>query len=195
MVSVHVGPAQEIFHIHKPLICSASPFFKNALDGEFKEAHEQTVSMSADSPEIFDLFTVWLYNRADGLSKRIRAADPNIASVFDKLIKLYILADKIRAIELQNDMILDFYSYIAGRNKITQFSHSAIYSLYDPSASAATPLRIMAIAYHTYHPPPISSSMTSVLGTSYEARKLVGLRPTWQPTRRGGMVAASRRIR
>ena len=93
---VLVGGDKVQFSVHKDLLCETSKFFRAALLGKFKEGLEQTVPLPEDDPKVFDQFVNWLYTGKTTLTLN------------DTNLDLFILADKIDAARLKND-IVDFY--------------------------------------------------------------------------------------
>lgn len=61
IVDVYVGPNRTKFVIHKQLLTSKSEYFNKALNGKFREAAENQITLEEDPPEAFDLLVVWLY--------------------------------------------------------------------------------------------------------------------------------------
>lgn len=55
------GDAQEKFAVHEALITSRSLFFRNAMQGDWKEAREHVVNLVEEDPEIFSLYLQGLY--------------------------------------------------------------------------------------------------------------------------------------
>ncbi|KAH8910629.1 hypothetical protein BR93DRAFT_854548, partial [Coniochaeta sp. PMI_546] len=86
VVRVKVGPRQREFALHKKLLCSASPYFRdrldatpaslssssnNRFDSQSRPVDGATSSacggamlwLSTEAPEMFELFVLWLYQR------------------------------------------------------------------------------------------------------------------------------------
>ncbi|KFY24129.1 hypothetical protein V493_05412 [Pseudogymnoascus sp. VKM F-4281 (FW-2241)] len=61
IVTVYVGPREKRYSVHKALLTSQSEYFEKALNGNFKEADEQTIRLPEDSPDAFELLIGWLY--------------------------------------------------------------------------------------------------------------------------------------
>jgi BTB/POZ domain len=149
VVTIKVGPQEIPFIIHKSIICSASPFFRRALEGQFKEGEESVVSLPEEDEETFESFMNVVYNEYRNLSKEW-ARTWKIGSLFDRMISLHIFADKIGMITLQNEIIKDFFCRIARPDNLECYPLTAIYRLYHPSAAATEPLRKITIAQYTY---------------------------------------------
>ncbi|KAK5956630.1 hypothetical protein OHC33_002116 [Knufia fluminis] len=50
-----------IFKVHKAIMSSASPFFKSAIDGPFKESRENKIDLCEDEPEIIARILILIY--------------------------------------------------------------------------------------------------------------------------------------
>ena len=97
MVHVTVGPDKKAFAFHKNLLCNSAPFFRAALDGNFKEAQKQSIEMPEDDPEVFNYFQLWLYTGSI-LEEHETATD-----VEDLMLaKIWISAEALNISELQN---------------------------------------------------------------------------------------------
>lgn len=139
MVSVRVGSAQEVFNVAKQLICSASPFFKRAFDGPFLEGQEKVAFMLADDPETFDLFLIWLYQGPIELAKKRAHVCGSVADILNRMIDLYIVADKIDAVALQNDVIRAFYPWVSAPKR-SLCSPKASYTAFITTLQPPSPL-------------------------------------------------------
>ncbi|KAL8788337.1 MAG: hypothetical protein Q9213_001734 [Squamulea squamosa] len=100
MVDLKVGAEETLFHVHKGLICDASPFFEAAFTGRFKE-NSGSITLTEDNVNAFEHIVQWLYRRNLGtLSEgKVNKAKNTI------LIEVYILADKYHIVPLQNAII------------------------------------------------------------------------------------------
>lgn len=61
IVHIAVGPKKELFRLHKGLLCSASPFFRAALEGKFVESKTQAIDMPEEDVVMFRYLQMWLY--------------------------------------------------------------------------------------------------------------------------------------
>lgn len=70
VVKVIVGPQKKEFNIYKNLICAASKFFHAALNSNFIEGAEHTVTLPEEDPRMFQLVHTWLHSGrvADGVT-------------------------------------------------------------------------------------------------------------------------------
>ncbi|KAL9094029.1 MAG: hypothetical protein Q9165_003699 [Trypethelium subeluteriae] len=60
-VAAGTDPSIKRYTLPGALLTQNSPYFKNALEGDFKEAHERVVELSAFSPQTFEIYLQWLY--------------------------------------------------------------------------------------------------------------------------------------
>ncbi|CCC09387.1 hypothetical protein SMACR_05196 [Sordaria macrospora] len=70
MVQVLVGKEQRDFQMHKKLLCTTSTFFRDHVEAAQKESNrtdseseDSVLWLPEESPEVFELFIVWLYDR------------------------------------------------------------------------------------------------------------------------------------
>ena len=59
-VVIEVGPEKVAYNVHRTLFCDASPYFKVAFDGDFKEAQEGKLVLPAEKAEVFDYVVQWM---------------------------------------------------------------------------------------------------------------------------------------
>jgi BTB/POZ domain len=109
-VTIKIGPAGKIFRVHSSFLAETSTFFKAAIEGNFKEAVDQQITMSEECEETFERFVRWLYSvgyREEEIM-RIRG-ESELAARFKEIIDLFVFADKIGCLALEHDMVRDFY--------------------------------------------------------------------------------------
>ena len=86
--------------MHKGLLCSVSPYFRAALESDFKEAQEQVIELTEDDSQTMEYFQFWLYTQSI-LDKEETVS--NISWHF--LIELYVLGEIRLIATLQNQVI------------------------------------------------------------------------------------------
>ncbi|KAF4629010.1 hypothetical protein G7Y89_g9140 [Cudoniella acicularis] len=64
VVSIYVGPERKHFVVHKSLLTTQSTYFDRALNGNFKEAEENSIYMEEEDPAAVGLLVGWLYRGA-----------------------------------------------------------------------------------------------------------------------------------
>jgi hypothetical protein len=87
MVDIFVGLTEKLFRVHKDLFGSKCDFFKKLFSNGFKETTDQTAKLSEVEPEVFDLFTQFIYRGE-------LPSEPKIADeIWVELLKLHQWAD------------------------------------------------------------------------------------------------------
>lgn len=61
IVLITVGHQNQLFYMHKKLLCDTSGFFRAALNGRFQESRNQAIEMPEDDVEVFRYFQYWAY--------------------------------------------------------------------------------------------------------------------------------------
>ena len=107
VVKVIVGSEQQIFTVHKALICTASPFFQTALASGFIEGAEQKVQLPEEDPQLFQLAYDWLYSGrvADGVTTYLKKEDVCSGDKFWwEVYKMgdRLMIDRLRVLALAN---------------------------------------------------------------------------------------------
>jgi len=87
IVVLKAGPEKIEFRVHKGLLCQSSPYFRAALEDEFKEAESQIVEWPKEKYETVKIFQLWLYSG----SLSIGMGDG--ISACEKLVNTYVFAD------------------------------------------------------------------------------------------------------
>ena len=62
-VTVHVGPDERPFTVHKGFLCNVSSFFRGAFEGRFAEAECMSITLRDESSLIFRTFLEWMYTK------------------------------------------------------------------------------------------------------------------------------------
>ncbi|KAL1642370.1 hypothetical protein SLS58_005444 [Diplodia intermedia] len=94
IIEIVVGKKQQKYDIHKDLLCSSSPFFRKACNGNWKEARERRVELPEDTPECFDVYVQWLYS--DQLFLKHEDEENDYEKIdWDLFLGVYLLGDKL----------------------------------------------------------------------------------------------------
>ena len=56
-----VGAEKKVFYAHRELLNISSPFFKTALQGEFREASDAVLELPEDKVQVIEDFLQWMY--------------------------------------------------------------------------------------------------------------------------------------
>jgi hypothetical protein len=89
-VTIVIGPERATFNIAKGLLCHSSKFFDRALNGSFKEAVEQKISLEEDTVEAFQMLVQYIFTGNAVLSYGLDLSE-QVGTILDFLK----LADKI----------------------------------------------------------------------------------------------------
>lgn len=117
MVTIKVGPDEKVFTAPRNVFCQ-SPFFKAALSGVWAESKEG-LTMPEDSHDAFATWLQWAFSGQIVIMDDELTVD-TIDLYFTKLVELYILADKIGDIALQNNVVDQVLGIITSFNRIPQ---------------------------------------------------------------------------
>ncbi|GAB7338110.1 hypothetical protein MBLNU457_4469t1 [Dothideomycetes sp. NU457] len=109
MVTIKVGFEEKVFMAPRNVLCQ-SPFFKAALSDTWEDSKEG-FTMPEDDVDAFAAYLQWAF------SGQVIVCDDelttDIAGVFyNRLVELYILADKIHDIALQNKVVDQFQAIL-----------------------------------------------------------------------------------
>jgi hypothetical protein len=117
MITIKVRESDECreFSIHEALLIARSEFFKNAMNGDWKEAEEKLIKLPEDDPDTFALYEQLVYT---GCVPAFGEFTDRVFRCFDKstvcnqkdvceaeytsLARLYVLAEKLQDIEAKN---------------------------------------------------------------------------------------------
>jgi len=91
-------------HVHKVVLCSQSRWFKNALEGNFKEASQSTLELHDDSPRAVDGMLSHFYTLEPQLSSDFPTKDVDI----EYIVELYAVSNKYDAPELREQTLSCF---------------------------------------------------------------------------------------
>lgn len=89
-VAIVVGPEQVTFKIPRGLLCHSSKFFDRALNGSFKEAVEQKISLEEDTVEAFQIVVQHMYTANPVLPYNL-----DLSAQVSAILDFLKLADKI----------------------------------------------------------------------------------------------------
>ncbi|QDS72752.1 hypothetical protein FKW77_004101 [Venturia effusa] len=62
IVTIKIGSEAKDFHIHRELLCKASPYFESAFQGRFVEAQDRAITLDDVSTRTFEIVQRWLYS-------------------------------------------------------------------------------------------------------------------------------------
>ena len=107
MVTLYVGKDREVFCIHRNLLCNASPVFRAALIGNFRESSEHSMDLPEEDVGSVNRLVQWLYAKRYELDDAF--SEEHLHARFWQLGRLNALADKYDIITLRNDIAKMFF--------------------------------------------------------------------------------------
>lgn len=60
IIPIRCGPYAETFYVHRDIL-TKEEFFRNALNGQFREAEEQAIDLAEEDPALFSFVVAYLY--------------------------------------------------------------------------------------------------------------------------------------
>ena len=132
------------------MLCQASAYFAAALNGNFKEARDQTIELPEDDVEIITYFQYWLYCRDIPIKTSNKDGDDREDKTdwqFKMLIDLFIFSEARGIPELQNAAIHFFINNEYGEAYLPTHYIRYVYR----NVSASSPLRRLLVDMtHSY---------------------------------------------
>ncbi|TKA67598.1 hypothetical protein B0A49_04580 [Cryomyces minteri] len=146
MIHVQLGSdaTAEEYAIHKGLISHHSHFFRKALNGHFREAVENHVTLEDEDPAVFHIFYLWLYSsRLYDVDKR----KPNHVPLSEEtLVRTWVFGDKRGVPGLQDAALNSLVSLLANR----WTADEAIVRLAYENTLEGSPLRKLYVRFVAY---------------------------------------------
>ncbi|KAK5713456.1 hypothetical protein LTR15_011156 [Elasticomyces elasticus] len=104
--TVLVGAEEEKFMLHASIAVKHSKFFHAACNGGFKEAEEKVIRLPETTPATFGAYLQWAYSGSVVVvdDKELKADVTGTKNRW-RLAKLYVLANFLADIPLQNKVI------------------------------------------------------------------------------------------
>ncbi|ERF70749.1 hypothetical protein EPUS_05101 [Endocarpon pusillum Z07020] len=100
---IKVGSPPQNSHVHKSFLCQASPFFRAALEGSFKESADSVVHLPQDESSTFDRFLGWVYWKEYDVMDLVKGKSNK--DYWSVIIHDHIFADKIQVEGFQNHIM------------------------------------------------------------------------------------------
>ncbi|KAF3039153.1 hypothetical protein E8E12_004159 [Didymella heteroderae] len=111
---------------HENLVVHYSPFFKEALQGNFAEAESKTVTLTDVDPTDVEDFISWIYHQrfpereTDGLEtvNQWSGTDGQSTNQTTRMISLYIFCDKYDVPDLKRILIDELFNHMKHRHTL-----------------------------------------------------------------------------
>ena len=115
-IEVLVGPEKKLFAVHRDVICDRSPFFRAACSERWQQG-SKAIELLDDDPEIFDTYLLCVYkdkiNTGGSEENKCDADITDFDGNYDRLLRTYILADKLGDVVTTNMVIEEMIEYSA----------------------------------------------------------------------------------
>ena len=122
VVTLYVGNDREVFYIHRKLLCNASPVFKAAFAGKFRESSDFSMDLPDEDVGSLNRLVQWLYNNCYEVDDY--DSEEHLLARYWQLARLNALADKYDIVTLRNDVVDKFFA-IFNRGKAANLSKPA----------------------------------------------------------------------
>ena len=148
VVTFYVGPDKIVFHVHENLLLDASPVFKAAFSGSFKEASERSISLLDDDKNSIERLTKWLYTKKLDLTTPV--SKETSEECYMQLAKLNTLAEKYDIHALKNDIVDELFELYKPPKNIKPPQIPVIKEVYDNTTERSS-FRKLMVAWSAYH--------------------------------------------
>ena len=115
-IEVLVGPEKKLFTVHQDIMCDRSPFFRAACSERWQQG-SKAIELLDHDPEIFDTYLLCVYkdkiNTGGSEENKCDADITDFDGNYDRLLRTYILADKLGDVVTTNMVIEEMIEYSA----------------------------------------------------------------------------------
>ena len=147
-MTLYVGADKSVFHVHQNLLFDASPVFKAAFSGNFREASERSMPLPDDDKDLIGSMIKWLYTKKLHLTIPVSKETSNVC--YMELAKLNALAEKYDILSLRNDIIDEFFELSKSPKNFQPPQIPPIKHVYDTTSERSS-LRKLMVAWYAYH--------------------------------------------
>ena len=143
VVTLYVGNDRELFYIHRHLLCNASPVFKAAFAGKFKESSELSMDLPDEDVGSVNRLVQWLYTKCYEVDDY--GSQEHCDARSWQLARLNALADKYDIVTLRNDVVDKFFAIFSDAK--TSPSLQLVEYVYTNSSRRCALRDLLAAAY------------------------------------------------
>ena len=108
VVTLYVSNDREVFYIHRNLLCKASPVFKAAFAGKFRESSDFSMDLPDEDVGSLNRLVQWLYTKSYEVDDY--DSEEHVLARVWQLARLNALADKYDIVTLRNDVVDKFFA-------------------------------------------------------------------------------------
>lgn len=134
-----VGLERTKYTIHRDILTANSVFFHDALRGNSDEARDGAIKLEESIPQIFEIFTRWLYKKAIEFE--------HDEFWFRTLSNAWILGDELSASNFQNSIIDALISKFKDTRELTEVN--TINNIYNKTVPGS-PLRRLLVDFFAW---------------------------------------------
>ena len=147
VVTLYVGADRAVFCVHESLLFDASPVFKAALSGGFKEASDRSMSLPEDDRNSVGRMVQWLYTGTFDLIDPV--CGDTSSEHFMQLAQLNTLAEKYDIYLLKNDIVDALFERVNSHRPNDLAERRGLEYLYNNMTRAST-FRKLMVAWYVY---------------------------------------------
>ncbi len=144
VVTLYVGNDREVFCIHRNLLCNASPVFKAALAGNFRESSDLSMDLPEEDLGSVNRLVQWLYTQCYEVDDYDSVE--HLLAGYWQLARLNALADKYDIVTLRNDVVDKFFA-IFNSGKGTKLPKDLAEYVYTNSSKRCALRDLLAAVY------------------------------------------------
>lgn len=148
VVKFLVGPDMAVFHVHQNLLYDASPVFKAAFSGDFREASELSMPLPDDDKNSVQRMIQWLYTKKIELTVPVSAKTSE--ECYMQMAKLNTIADKYDICQLKNHIVDELFD-LKKPPRYFQPPQLAIAVYVYNNTTGGSSFRKLLVAWYVYH--------------------------------------------
>ena len=145
VVTLYVGNDREVFCIHRSLLRNASPVFRAAFAGKFKESSELSMDLPDEDVGSVNRLIQWLYTTCYEVEDY--DSKEHVITRYWQLARLNTLADKYDIVTLRNDVVDKFFAMFCTSKPLPNPSTGLVEYVYTNSSKRCGLRDLLAAVY------------------------------------------------
>ena len=147
IITFYVGQDKIVFHVHQNILFDASPVFKAAFSGSFKEASERSMPLPDDDKDSIGRMIQWLYTRKFHLTAPVSKETSD--HCYMELAKLNTLAEKYDIYLLKNHIVDELFALTKPPKNFGAPRLPVVKHVYN-NTMARSSFRTLLVAWYAY---------------------------------------------
>lgn len=145
-----VGKEEQKFAVHKEILRAHSPFFRSAVQQNWKEGQEGIIRLPDDDPEVLELYEEWLYEGKIFSQDEQQVEDSDES---DLLIKAFVFGEKIQDGRFRDAAIDCLIACLNSKdeNRYKWFPTEQGIDMVYEGTPPGSPLRRLMVDMHVYY--------------------------------------------